>query len=89
MHSEFIAAPRHRDKADKGSDVSAGAIAGSVSAAVALLAVGAAIHMRRRRMLQASESAEVTADVNMHQNPGIEAADDDAVPAVADSVNAM
>jgi hypothetical protein len=56
-----------------------------VSALVALVAVGAAIRMRHRRALQSSESA----DTGMHQNPGIEATDNGAVPAVTDPANAI
>ena len=78
---EFIATPEHRDKADEDSNV--GAIAGGASALVALIAVGAAIRMRRHRTLQASESA----NTDMHQNPGVE--DANAVPAVADPANAI
>ena len=48
-----------------------------------VIAVGAAIRMRRRRTMQASESA----NTGMHQNPGFE--DANAVPAVADPANAI
>lgn len=69
----------HRDHADKGSRVSAGAVAGGASALVALVAVGAAIRVRHRRAQQASD----------HASPGTSAADDDAVPAVSGPANAL
>jgi hypothetical protein len=65
--------------------VSAGAIAGGASALAALVAVGAAIRMRRHRALQTSEPI----DTGMHQNPGAEAVDGSAVPALTDPANAI
>jgi hypothetical protein len=76
-----VATPEHRDQADEDSNV--GAIAGGASALVALIAIGAAIRMRRHRTLQASESP----NTDMHQNPGVE--DANAVPAVADPADAI
>ena len=43
--------------------------------------------MRRRRTMQASESANTGMQLNL--NPGTEDANDDAVPAVADPANAI
>jgi hypothetical protein len=77
--------PGRSEQPGEGSSVSAGAVAGGASALVAIVAVGVAIRMRRHRALQASAPI----DTGMHQNPGAEAVDGSAVPALADPANAI